>query len=452
MRQILGLAGVLIAAALGTGALAADAPRASMVHEDYVHVPMPAGFRVEATELDGPVFATPEGKTIYIWPYTEMRNGYTGDLKNTSACTDVRTTESAGLMSPYPAGLVMPELDKRVACAVVWPPVYAGDDAKPVGKWTIITRKDGKKQWAYDEHAVYTSNLDKYPGDVIGGHTRRSGGDGPAYRDPIGPPTALPPGFSVITTARGRLLGNNKTFSVYTYDKDSADKSNCDSVCTRTWGPVLAALSAKPQGEWTIFERSPGVRQWAFRKKPLYTYAMDQKTWSVQGGDVPGWHNVYTQRAPTPPADFTTQDTESGEALADRRGMTVYIYNCGDDSADQLACDHPAAPQAFRLAICGGGDVNKCLKTWPYVVASAGATSNSRSWTVMDIDPMTGHHATPGQAGALKVWAFRDRPVYTYIGDKQPGDINGNDHGEFTGKRNGFQVFWLRDDFFNNAN
>ena len=46
-----------------------------------------------------------------------------------------------------------------------------------------------------------------------------------------------------------------------------------------------------------------------------------------------------------------------------------------------------------------------------------------------------------------QVWAYRDRPVYTYAGDKKPGDTHGGGTGEWRGQRNGLRVFWLRDDY-----
>ncbi|HEY4365753.1 MAG TPA: hypothetical protein VGN07_00845 [Steroidobacteraceae bacterium] len=442
----------LFLCALSQGAVAAETKSpAPMEREDYLHASMPPGFRVESSELDGPVFADARGMTLYYWPYTTMRNGITGDPKNASACTDGVTTKTAGLMSPYPPGLVLPELDKRRSCTAVWPPVLAADDAKPIGAFTIIVRKDGKKQWAYDEHALYMSILDKVPGDVLGASTRKSGGDGPAEREVATVPPAIPPGFSIDSTALGRQLLTDKHYSVYFSDRDGPQKSNCDATCARTWVPVIASESAQPLGEWTIFERSPGIRQWAFRKKPLYTNALDASIGSLQGSDVPGWHNVYTQKAPPPPAGFTKQDSETGVVLADAAGKTIYVYNCADDSYDQLACNQPDSPQAYRLAICGGGKVERCLRDWPYVVAAADAKSTSRTWSVLEIDPQTGHAATPGQLGALRVWAYRGTPVYTYAGDVAPGDINGNGNGEFGGSRNGFKAFFLRDDFFNNA-
>ena len=427
----------------------AAAPAGKRTTEDYVHAPMPPGIQVVATDLEGPVFADAQGHSLYIWPLTSLRVGFAGDAKNKSACGNQVNTKTAGLMSPYPPGLVLPDLDKRKSCVQEWPPLYAADDAKPVGAWTIITRDDGKKQWAYNEQAVYTSDLDHEPGDVNGATmTNRPGGDKPAYREPISPPAAVPPGFTVATTHRGRMITTTRNFSIYVSDKDGVNKSNCTGACADTWVPVLAPAAVKAQGDWALVERSPGVKQWAFRGKPVYTYALDTQQDSLRGGDVAGWHNVYTQLTPPAPKEFTYQDTDSGIALADAKGKTIYLYNCGDDSVDQLACDHPDSPQEYRLAICGGGDVDRCLKTYPYVVASPGAKAIGHLWTVVSIDPKSGHFAKPGEAGALDVWAYRGRPVYTYAGDLQPGDINGHDHGEFTGKRNGFQAFWIRDEFF----
>jgi predicted lipoprotein with Yx(FWY)xxD motif len=66
---------------------------------------------------------------------------------------------------------------------------------------------------------------------------------------------------------------------------------------------------------------------------------------------------------------------------------------------------------------------------------------------VVYVDPKTGHEAQAGQQGALRVWAYRGRPVYTYAGDKEPGDIEGNGIGEWQGKRNGFRAFYTKEVF-----
>jgi predicted lipoprotein with Yx(FWY)xxD motif len=442
--------GRFIAALLFASCAAAQADNASTV-ESYVSVPMPPGFKAVISELEGPIFADASGHTLYMWPSKKLRNGYSGEMKGKPACYDEVRKETAGLMSPYPAGVLLPELETRPSCTRLWPPVLASDDAKPIGKWTLLTRKNGTKQWAYDEQALYTSILDHAPGEAIGGSTRKDNHESPAVRVPVAPPPKVPPGFAVKTTSSGRLLTTDKNYSVYSYDKDTATQSMCDSSCARTWIPLIAPQLTQPQGEWATNERSAGLRQWTFRGKPLYTYVMDTNQWSQEGSDVPGWRNVYTQRAPPPPAGFTVQDTISGQVLADHRGMTIYVYNCGDDSVDQLSCDHPDGTQVYRLAMCGGGDAARCLQNWPYVAADRNAKSGSRAWTVMQIDPKTGHRAAAGQSDAVSVWAYRERPVYTYAEDRQPGDVNGDGTGEWRGFRNGLKAFWLRDDYYEGA-
>jgi predicted lipoprotein with Yx(FWY)xxD motif len=448
MREIFALMGVLATAFV---ALPVEAKN-KYPTEDYVREPMPRGFKVIVADFEGPVFADEKGKTLYIWPITNLRNGDAGEQKGKPTCDDQKYTVNAGLMSPYPGGLELPEVETRPSCAEFWPPVLAKPNAKPVGKWTILERKDGRKQWAYDGYALYTSILDRGPGDVFGGTRLRGTSEGGAQRIPVGPPPNVPPQFAVRTVATGRLLTIGATGrSVYYSDHDSPGKSNCDRECLRKWAPVLAPEKVQPQGEWSIIESSPGVKQWAFRNMPLYTYTLDTRSGSLDGSDEPGWHNVYTQKAPPPPEGFTVNDMHSGQVLGDANGRTIYIYNCNDDAIDQLPCNHPDTPQAYRLAICGRGDPDLCLKNFPYVIAPLGVRSTSHIWSTMYIDPRTGKKATRGAPGALHVWAYRDRPVYYCGRDKKPGDIECDTWGEFNGARNGFKAFWLRDAFGGNS-
>ena len=184
------------------GAGAAD--DSQLYTEAYREVPMPPGFRVEASH-EGPVFADGNGKTLYSWPQHKLRNGYSGEPKGTPACYDEVLTVTAGFMSPYPPGIKLPDIENRLSCTDLWPPVLADETAEEIGKWTVVERLDGSKQWAFDEQPLYTSVRDKQPGDVLGGTRRRYGGDSPALRVPVGPPTLLPPGFAVKTTTIGRM-------------------------------------------------------------------------------------------------------------------------------------------------------------------------------------------------------------------------------------------------------
>jgi len=53
-------------------------------------------------------------------------------------------------------------------CAANWPPLMAAADASASGDWTIVTRDDGSKQWAYKGKPVYYWVKDQKPGDRTG--------------------------------------------------------------------------------------------------------------------------------------------------------------------------------------------------------------------------------------------------------------------------------------------
>jgi predicted lipoprotein with Yx(FWY)xxD motif len=53
-------------------------------------------------------------------------------------------------------------------CAENWPPVMAEAGATPPAGYSIVTRDDGSKQWAYRGKPLYGWVKDKKPGDATG--------------------------------------------------------------------------------------------------------------------------------------------------------------------------------------------------------------------------------------------------------------------------------------------
>jgi len=54
-------------------------------------------------------------------------------------------------------------------CATLWPPAMAAADE---GDFTIVTRDDGGKQWAYKGKPIYLYSVDKKAGDMTGENFR----------------------------------------------------------------------------------------------------------------------------------------------------------------------------------------------------------------------------------------------------------------------------------------
>lgn len=53
-------------------------------------------------------------------------------------------------------------------CATNWPPLFAMDGDSASGDYSIITRDDGRKQWALKGKPLYFWVKDKMPGDKTG--------------------------------------------------------------------------------------------------------------------------------------------------------------------------------------------------------------------------------------------------------------------------------------------
>jgi predicted lipoprotein with Yx(FWY)xxD motif len=375
--------------------------------EDLVAEPLPTGIHVEYTD-NGPVYADPAGKTLYTW---------SGDVQpGKSLCNDdhYHRIDGQGQVK-----FTLPEADKRPTCQQVWPAARA--TGEPVGKWTTLVRQDGSRQWVYGGKPLYTTVLDKAPGDVNGADYSVF-----AARAPLAAPTFVPPGVSIAHTTAGRTLVSADGWTLYTYDRDTARKSMCEGACAQTRVPLIAPELAAARGDWTTVERGDGAKQWAFRGKPLYTYAQDERRRDLSGAAAPAWKAAVIQPAPRPPTVITVNTTSAGDVFADSHGMTLYTFSCVEEAPDALGCDKPGASQLYRLTICGGPD--RCNESWKPVAASAASRSPNRTWTIVQVDPVTGARV---DSGGLSVWAYNGSPVYTFAGDHQPGDYNGHQYRVF---------------------
>ncbi|MFK0379155.1 hypothetical protein [Pandoraea sp. NPDC090278] len=97
-----------------------------------------------------------------------------------------------------------------------------------------------------------------------------------------------------LKTADGMLVdAQNRT--VYTFDNDVAGsgKSACNGGCATAWPPVMADGGAKAEGNYSIVTRDDGMKQWAYKGKPLYLFAKDAAAGEKKGdGFKDVWHVV----------------------------------------------------------------------------------------------------------------------------------------------------------------
>ncbi|MGE0797988.1 MAG: hypothetical protein AB7G13_14200 [Lautropia sp.] len=107
---------------------------------------------------------------------------------------------------------------------------------------------------------------------------------------------AMSPAPAPATVADGVLVGPNG-MTLYTFDRDAAGsgKSVCNGPCAANWPPLMVSGSAAAAGDYAVVTRDGGGRQWAFKGKPLYYWAKDQKPGDRTGD---GFNNAWRLARP----------------------------------------------------------------------------------------------------------------------------------------------------------
>ncbi len=208
----------------------------------------------------------------------------------------------------------------------------------------------------------------------------------------------VPANVQLATRGHGWILRNVVGMTLYTYMRDPiGGPSDCKDECAEIWRPLQvdgeADAKAEADGDWSINVRDDGTRQWAFRGKPLYTYSRDDAPGDMNGDEHQRQWYVALKPLPLPPG-FNSYKTEFGHLLVDQKNMTLYTPSA----------DVPAA------SVCDGD----CAKTWPPVEAWWRARSTLGDWSVIN------------RADGTKQWAYKDQPLFRYVGDFQPGEIAGD--------------------------
>lgn len=357
-------------------------------------------------------FASPEGMTLYT---------FAGDANGKSTCVD--------------------------ACAAAWPPVAAPKAAKPYGRWSIVTRADGVKQWAYAGKPLYTSVKDVDPGSVYGNSPARFGmrrkdakgnptGGLQRMRDGkiVAPDEPLPEGWNValafpltdmkvpvglrvreIPDAAGLALADHRNMTIYALAGDVRK----EKVLGSNWAPVAAPQLSEALGDFTFIVRADGIKQWAYKGHALYTYAHDLVPGDANGVGVDPRRGVAYVVSYFIPPNVSIQATPArGNVLATDKGQTLYRREAHIDQTGgghNLRRGQPIRPAIGReIGITNVRCDEACRKVWRPFAAPADAVAQGQ-WTIA-VHP-----------DGFRQWVYQGYGMWTYDGDKAPGEMNGND-------------------------
>ncbi len=333
-------------------------------------------------------------------------------------------------------------------CATTWIPLTPVAKAKPTAGWTIISHPSGVKQWAHEGKPLYLNKADKEPGEVLGlgndpeldSNYFYSGNPGRAltaklpdgwkvHKLTTGAKSAAgipaPFGFDIKETvdAAGIVLVDARSAVLqkvmYTY---TGDINNDTRVCAKgvsecpNFVPVQAPeLARNAVADWSVVDRKDGIRQWAYKGLPLYTYEGDRITGDVHGiGADKRWEVATVFRYYMPENVSYRDDKTEGMLLTTNKGMTLYRrdLNAFNPAHTRLAHNYPYRPRVGRMIRDVACDAT-CLQSFKPYLAPSNAQPNGY-WGVHTL------------ADGKKQWTYKDYALYTFTGDKAPGDNHGN--------------------------
>ncbi|MGR4881201.1 SCO0930 family lipoprotein [Streptomyces sp. LARHCF249] len=213
----------------------------------------------------------------------------------------------------------------------------------------------------------------------------------------------------------GGAVTDSEGFTLYRFDKDTPKppKSACEGDCATAWPPVAAddvtAGEGIDAGLLGSVARADGTRQLTLAGWPVYRYAKDAKPGDALGEGVGGtWHALGADGKPAAAADgaaaqgaglSVAQNAMLGAILADAEGRTLYRFD--KDSA-------------WPMKI---GCLDACLDTWkPAKPVDKSKVSGIPAELIGSVKRPDGSEQL-----TIDCW-----PVYSFTGDKEPGDITGH--------------------------
>ena len=321
-------------------------------------------------------------------------------------------------------------------CASEFQPVVAATGAAVSGDWSVVQRSDGVLQWAYQSKPLYSWSAEKTPAEVATnvGLTETATAkfaENAVVAGSLLPPegwqvarfkpaksTKLPDGVDVrlIGSAQAVALTDAQGLTLYGFSGEvQTDKQACAAPgCENRWRPLTAAALAAGKGDFSVVGRADGTKQWAFKGRPLYTYGGDNLPGDALGAGVdPRWTVAVLTENFLPARVGVTSFEGYGDALT-LDGMTLYggyafEKRWGGRNLRDTFTNVYSKGKKLGAAACAD---QVCIKSWKPFMAPADAQPNG-FW-----EPIKRPDGT-------SQWAYKGYALYTFAGDKVPGEYNG---------------------------
>ncbi len=308
------------------------------------------------------------------------------------------------------------------ACLAAWPALLAEAGETAVAPYSLIERQMDEAgavalQWAYNGKPLYVFSGDSNAGDTNGtavSNWRLARPEPWAIRDTVLGSALTGAGLALVAAPDGDEESISAVakdgFSLYTFDNDDLGASNCNGGCLSNWPALMAHEGAVAQAPYSLITRDAGGLQWALNGQPLYFFSGDTAAGDVAGDGVGGvWH-----LARSLPVVISAHEDEGDIFIA--HGQLIDSDGNADDSFSDFTL-YIFTEDDAGVSTCFSG----CIDTWPPLVAADDAQDFGDFTVITRDDPST----DADDADGVKQWAYKNQPLYFFVGDSSPGDVNG---------------------------
>ncbi|GAW97197.1 MULTISPECIES: hypothetical protein [Colwellia] len=341
--------------------------------------------------------------------------------ENNAVLTPLRTNKNGFTLYTFDMDMVN-TTSCTGSCINAWPPLLADTGAQAQLPLSLINVTAGMMQWAYKGKPLYF-----YMGDEVAGDNK-----GDEVND-VWHTATLEPAIQ-RTDVNGRYLsatglvnvlladeGSNTEFSVvkqsmdgfslYTFAMDSANSSSCSGDCLVNWPAFVPSAADATIGDFSIFTRADGTKQWAHKGMALYFFAGDTAKTDINGDNVNGvWHLI----APSTTTNFVEETTALGASITIMGMVHVMLRDVDTmDFVDLLMDKSGFALYTFDTDSAGVSNCfDACLDAWPALLADDG-------------DQATAPYSIITRSNGMKQWAINDMALYFFSPDTTAADLLG---------------------------
>lgn len=284
-------------------------------------------------------------------------------------------------------------------CEEIWPVLEGSvEGTLPMGvaaaDFGTTTRTDGTVQTTYKGMPLYY-----FANDAVAGDTNGDWVNGVWHLIELKSEPIIPEPVPVSAGSRDvQFMVDAEGMSLYTFDKDDVNVSNCPNVagCTDLWPPFTATVESIEFGSTGTYT--------TYYKHPLYYFINDMNPGDVLGdnyGKV--WHLVYPHTSFVDSAEVKRSETVRRQTyLTDKDGRALYTFDVDD----------------VNVSNCYG----MCEDIWPIYdvagISEAPEGIDPADFTIIERDGTKSEHT--------KQVAYKGMPLYYFVSDTEAGDNKGD--------------------------